>query len=117
MLKKIAHWLADGNAAGATGGRAKAPERDPRHEQVIGELRRHVVERSQGQVTAAQIDPDADLWKHGLLDSLTYVEFLGHIESRFGVTLSDHDISVACRTLALLAARVVASGKPGPGPT
>jgi acyl carrier protein len=75
---------------------------------VIRVLSEYLAGKSRSRLVAAQINPDANVWTAGYVDSLGYVEFLVFIEERYGVTISDVDIVGDLNTLRALAGSICA---------
>ena len=61
-------------------------------ENLVEELRALLVEVSDGKLGAQQIDPAANLFDFGYVDSLSGVMFLARIEERWGVHIEDFDL-------------------------
>jgi len=81
-------------------------------EPVIRVLCDYLAGKSRARLSAAQMNPDANVWTAGYVDSLAYVEFLVFIEETYGVTVSDVDIVGELNTLRALA-RHICAGRPG----
>ena len=78
-------------------------------ENLVEELRALLVEVSDGKLGAQQIDPAANLFDFGYVDSLSGVMFLARIEERWGVHIEDFDLEERLNTLEAVAAHVRAS--------
>jgi acyl carrier protein len=78
-------------------------------ENLVEELRALLVEVSDGKLGAQQIDPAANLFDFGYVDSLSGVMFLARIEERWGVHIEDFDLVERLNTLEAVAAHVRAS--------
>jgi len=78
-------------------------------EDLVEELRALLVEVSDGKLRAEQIDPTANLFDFGYVDSLSGVMFLARIEEQWGVHIEDFDLVERLHTLAAVAAHVQAS--------
>jgi acyl carrier protein len=77
-------------------------------EDLVEELRALLVEVSDGKLRAEQIDPTANLFDFGYVDSLSGVMFLARIEEQWGVHIEDFDLVERLHTLAAVAAHVQA---------
>jgi len=72
-------------------------------------LRAMLVEVSEGKLRARDIDPTANLFDFGYVDSLSGVMFLARIEEQWGVQIEDVDLMRRLNTLEALAAHLNAS--------
>lgn len=72
-------------------------------ENLVEELRALLVEVSDGKLQAQQVDPAANLFDFGYVDSLTGVMFLARIEERWGVHIEDFDLVERLNTLEAVA--------------
>ena len=72
-------------------------------------LRAMLVEVSEGKLKARDIDPGANLFDYGYVDSLSGVMFLARIEEQWGVQIEDVDLMRRLNTLEALAAHLNAS--------
>ena len=72
-------------------------------------LRALLVEVSEGKLSAADVDPAANLFDFGYVDSLSGVMFLARIEEQWGVHVEDFDLVERLNTLEALAAHLRAS--------
>lgn len=82
-----------------------------RREDILGRLRRILVDALRLRVEADEIDPDAPLFGSGLrLDSIDALELVVHVESEFNLTLVDRKglTPLPLRTLNTVADRIVA---------
>lgn len=82
-----------------------------RREDILGRLRKILVEALRLRVEPDEIDPDAPLFGSGLrLDSIDALELVVHVESEFGLTLVDRKglTPLPLRTLNTVADRIVA---------
>ena len=70
------------------------------------ELLELLVEATEGKFRADEIDPGANFFDYGYVDSLSGVVFLAGIEERFGVEMDDMEVVERLNTLDLLAAHV-----------
>ncbi|MGH0028716.1 MAG: acyl carrier protein [Myxococcota bacterium] len=61
---------------------------------------------TEGKFQAAEIDPSANLFDYGYVDSLTGVVFLAEIEERYGVEIDDMEVVERLNTLDLLAGHI-----------
>jgi acyl carrier protein len=78
-------------------------------ENLVEELRALLVEVSDGKLQAGDIDPSANLFDFGYVDSLSGVMFLARIEEQWGVHIEDFDLVERLNTLEAVAAHVHAS--------
>ena len=72
-------------------------------------LRALLVEVSEGKLSAGDVDPSANLFDFGYVDSLSGVMFLARIEEQWGVHVEDFDLVERLNTLEALAAHLRAS--------
>lgn len=70
------------------------------------ELLALLVQSAEGKFAAEEIDPAANFFDYGYVDSLTGVVFLAEIEERFGVEIDDMEVVERLNTLDALAAHV-----------
>ena len=75
-------------------------------ENLVEELRALLVEVSEGKLTRDGIDPAANLFDFGYVDSLTGVMFLARIEEQWGVHIEDFDLVERLNTLEAVAAHL-----------
>jgi acyl carrier protein len=75
-------------------------------EAVRDELIDILVRAADGKFRRDEIDPTANLFDYGYVDSLTGVVFLAEIEGRFGVTMDDAEVVERLNTLDALAGHV-----------
>src|SRR5262245_47071529 len=73
---------------------------------LVDELRKLLAELSDGRLAASEIDPSANLFDFGYVDSLSGVMFLARIEEQWGVHIDDFDLVERLTTLGAVAARV-----------
>jgi acyl carrier protein len=85
---------------------AAAPSESPSVEEIQEQLRRYLVEASEGELRDEAIDPTASLLDYGYIDSLSAVMFLAHIEERYGVRIEDVELVEQSQSLEALAARI-----------
>jgi acyl carrier protein len=78
-------------------------------ENLVEELRALLVEVSEGKLRADQIDPAANLFDFGYVDSLTGVMFLARIEEQWGIHIEDFDLVERLHTLEAVASHLRAS--------
>ena len=76
---------------------------------LVDELRALLAEVSDGKLQARDIDPAANLFDFGYVDSLSGVMFLARIEEQWGVHIEDFDLVERLNTLEAVAAHVRAS--------
>lgn len=79
------------------------------HQDLVESLRALLVEVSAGKLSARDIDPSANLFDFGYVDSLSGVMFLARIEEQWGVHVDDLDLVERLNTLESVAAHVRAS--------
>ena len=72
-------------------------------------LRALLAEVSEGKLQARDIDPGANLFDFGYVDSLSGVMFLARIEEQWGVHIEDFDLVERLNTIEAVAALVRAS--------
>ena len=72
-------------------------------EDVVGALVALLVEVSDGKLGAGEIDPNANLFDFGYVDSLSGVMFLARIEEQWGVHIEDFDLVERLNTLEAVA--------------
>jgi acyl carrier protein len=77
---------------------------------LVEELRALLVEVSDGKLQSGEIDPAANLFDFGYVDSLSGVMFLARIEERWGVHVEDFDLVERFNTLEAVAAHLRANG-------
>jgi acyl carrier protein len=75
----------------------------------VEELRALLVSVSEGKLQARDIDPAANLFDFGYVDSLSGVMFLARIEEQWGVHIEDFDLMTRLNTLQAVAAHLSAS--------
>jgi acyl carrier protein len=73
---------------------------------LVGELIALLVEVTEGKLQARDIDPTANLFDFGYVDSLSGVMFLARIEEQWGVHIEDFDLVERLNTLEAVAAHV-----------
>ena len=73
---------------------------------ILADLKSTLVALSEGKLSTEQIDPAAHLFDYGYIDSLTAVNLLGHIETRYGVAISDVELAGRLSCLQALADHV-----------
>jgi acyl carrier protein len=78
-------------------------------ENLVEELRALLVEVSEGKLRAQDVDPAANLFDFGYVDSLTGVMFLARIEEQWGVHIEDLDLVERLNTLEAVADHLRAS--------
>ena len=72
-------------------------------------LRAILAEVSEGKLRVSDIDPSANLFDFGYVDSLSGVMFLARIEETWGVQIEDFDLVKRLNTIAAVAAYVSAN--------
>jgi len=72
----------------------------------VGALRALLVEVSEGKLKAADIDPTANLFDFGYVDSLSGVMFLARIEEQWGVQIEDFDLVDRLSSIEAVAAHL-----------
>ena len=78
-------------------------------ENLVEDLRALLAEVSDGKLQAADVDPAANLFDFGYVDSLSGVMFLARIEEQWGVHIEDFDLVERLNTLEAVAAHLRAS--------
>jgi acyl carrier protein len=81
----------------------------PSVDAIAAGLRRQIAQQSKGRLRAEDVDPELHFCEHGYLDSLSYVEFLLHVEATWGVRVGDAQFIGALNTVRALAAHVAAA--------
>mgnify|MGYP001392299797 FL=1 len=76
---------------------------------LIEGLRVMLAEVSEGKLAAADIDPGANLFDYGYVDSLSGVMFLARIEETWGVQIEDFDLVKRFNTIRAVAEFVSAN--------
>ena len=76
---------------------------------LVGELCALLVEVSDGKLQANDIDPAANLFDFGYVDSLSGVMFLARIEEQWGVHIEDFDLVERLTSIEAIAAHLGAS--------
>ena len=76
---------------------------------LVGELRALLVEVSDGKLQKNDIDPAANLFDFGYVDSLSGVMFLARIEEQWGVHIEDFDLVERLNSIEAVAAHLVTS--------
>ena len=66
-------------------------------------LRAILAEVSEGKLRAHEIDPSANLFDYGYVDSLSGVMFLARIEETWGVQIEDFDLVKRFNTIRAVA--------------
>lgn len=72
-------------------------------------LRAILAEVSEGKLEARDIDPSANLFDYGYVDSLSGVMFLARIEETWGVQIEDFDLVKRLNTIQAVAEFVSAN--------
>ncbi|MEX2205347.1 MAG: acyl carrier protein [Myxococcota bacterium] len=72
-------------------------------------LRAILAEVSEGKLKARDIDPSANLFDYGYVDSLSGVMFLARIEETWGVQIEDFDLVKRLNTIQAVAEFVSAN--------
>ena len=72
-------------------------------------LRAMLVEVSEGKLKARDIEPTANLFDYGYVDSLSGVMFLARIEEQWGVHIEDFDLVERLNSIEAVAAHLAAS--------
>ena len=72
-------------------------------------LRAILAEVSEGKLAARDIDPSANLFDYGYVDSLSGVMFLARIEETWGVQIEDFDLVKRLNTIQAVAEFVTAN--------
>ena len=75
-------------------------------EDLVEALRALLVEVSEGKLQANDIDPAANLFDFGYVDSLSGVMFLARIEEEWGVHIEDFDLVERLTTIEAVAAHL-----------
>jgi acyl carrier protein len=74
---------------------------------LIRDLSRHIATHSDGKLSLADVDPEAEMCDRGYLDSLTYVSFLVFVEETYGVRILDHQLTGNLKTLSAVVDHVL----------
>jgi acyl carrier protein len=85
-----------------------------RRESLILALRQHLALKSAGRLSLEGIDPEAQMFDRGYLDSFSYVEFLAFIEETYRVRIDDSQLAGHLSTIAAMANHILESesGRP-----
>jgi len=83
-----------------------------RRQGLVLALRQHLAVKSAGRLSLEGIDPDAQLFDRGYLDSFSYVEFLAFIEETYGVRIDDAQLAGHLSTIAAMADHIL-ENEPG----
>lgn len=94
---------AEGSPADVAGRPDAAEEVD---DSIVGELRRQVVELSNGELPEQAIDTSAPLLDYGYVDSLSAVTLLHFVEERYGVAVPEIDLVGPLNSLEALARHI-----------
>jgi acyl carrier protein len=78
-------------------------------DELVEKLRALLVEVSDGKLSAGDVDPAANLFDFGYVDSLSGVMFLARIEEQWGVHIEDFDLVERLNSLEAVAAHVRAN--------
>ncbi len=78
-------------------------------EDLVEGLRAILAEVSVGKLRARDIDPRANLFDYGYVDSLSGVMFLARIEEKWGVQIEDFDLVKRLNTIESVAEFVSAN--------
>lgn len=78
-------------------------------EDLVESLRALLADVSDGKLEAGDVDPAANLFDFGYVDSLSGVMFLARIEEQWGVHIEDFDLVERLNTLEAVAAHLRAS--------
>jgi acyl carrier protein len=73
---------------------------------LVHELRRHIVEFSDGKLRAEDVDARCHLFDYGYIDSLSAVNFLALVEQDYGVRIEDAELLDQFSTLHAIAVRI-----------
>jgi acyl carrier protein len=92
----------------STSKHASAAAADPGTADLRAELLRLLLEVSEGKLDGVAIDPAANIFDHGYVDSLSAVEFIARIEERWGVAIEDMELIERYTSLDAVAAHVAA---------
>jgi acyl carrier protein len=76
---------------------------------LVAELCALLVEVSDGKLQGNDIDPAANLFDFGYVDSLSGVMFLARIEEQWGVHIEDFDLVERLNSIEAVAAHLVTS--------
>jgi len=77
--------------------------------EILAELIRYVVGREDQDLQAKDVDPSANIFDYGYVDSLGVLAFLSFLEQQFGARISDEDLIARFTTLGALARHVAGS--------
>ena len=75
-------------------------------EDLVEALRALLVEVSEGKLQPGDIDPSANLFDFGYVDSLSGVMFLARIEEQWGVHIDDFDLVERLSSIEAVAAHL-----------
>jgi acyl carrier protein len=74
--------------------------------EIVEELRRKLVELSEGRLDFEEIDPSVSILDYGYVDSLSSVRLLAFIEDRYGVEVPEVELVGRADSLERLAAAI-----------
>ena len=108
LLERVVQLLAPGESEPVAVTTAATPDaKADRRQGVIQALRQQVAEKSGGRLSLDEVNPDAQMFDRGYLDSFSYVEFLAFIEQAYQVRIDDSELAGHLSTIAAMAAHVV----------
>lgn len=73
------------------------------------ELLQLLREVSEGKLDGTEIDPSANFFDYGYVDSLSGVEFIARVEENYGVVIEDMELVEAYSSLDAIAAHIAAN--------
>ena len=79
---------------------------------VVRELCEYIAGKSRSKLAPGDLDPAGNVWLAGYVDSLSYVEFLVFIQERYGVEVSDVDLTGPLNSIQAIANYVCGGAKP-----
>lgn len=78
------------------------------HAGILEDLRKCIVESSEGKLSAYEVDARARLYDHGYVDSLSTASLLAFIHQRYDVEISEVDLVGRLSSLDALARHILA---------
>jgi acyl carrier protein len=78
-------------------------------DEIVAGLTQQLAELSDGKLAASTIDAKGHLFDFGYVDSLSAVQFLAHIEEKYGVAIEDMELVEKYTTIDAIARHVAES--------
>jgi acyl carrier protein len=106
LLKRSTATAADDSPAPPRAAVLQPVPADAALADLVHELRRHIVEFSDGKLRAEDVDAGCHLFDYGYIDSLSAVNFLALVEQDYGVRIEDAELLDQYSTLHAIAVRI-----------